>query len=401
MNKIYKFLFSRLVINGLLILGQGFVFYIVLYRLSEYFRIIYVIFLILGFLISLAIVNDDTHNASFKIPWLLILMILPIFGVFLYILNGKVWIKKKVREAEYLSQKYPKDISSLELIKSDSKLIYEEAKYICQLNHISSYNDTKVTYYSLGEFMYKDMLIELNKAKKFIFLEYFIIEEGKMWNSILDILLKKIDEGVDVRVMYDDIGCIGTLPKRYYDKLEKLGIPCQVFNPFIPILSIIHNNRDHRKAMIIDGNIGYTGGINLADEYINAKTKYGHWKDIGVKLEGQAVNNLTMMFLDSWNLQRKTDFSYDSFLSESLANENQSVVIPYNDSPLNTETLSQTVYINMINSATDYIYIETPYFVVAPEVVYALCNAAKRGVDIKIITPYVFKGLSLYGITTD
>ena len=208
--------------------------------------------------------------------------------------------------------------------------------------------------------MFLDMLEDLKKAKHFIFLEYFIIHEGKMWNSILEILEQKVKEGVDVRLIYDDMGCVTTLPHRYYKKLQAKGIKCAAFNPVRPILNIVLNNRDHRKILVIDGHTGYTGGINLADEYINEEIRFGHWKDTGVMIQGDAVQNFTMMFLQMWSTITGMECNFESYRPEIYHEEafkKDGFVQPYGDSPLDGETVGEHVYLNIISQAKKYLYI--------------------------------------------
>ena len=241
---------------------------------------------------------------------------------------------------------------------------------------------------------------ELKKAKKYIFMEYFIIQEGKMWNTILDILKEKAAQGVDVRVIYDDMGCIMTLPNGYNKKLESYGIKCSVFNPFVPILSSKFNTRDHRKICVIDGNVGFTGGINLADEYINAYEKHGHWKDTSVMLKGEGVFALTAMFLSMWDYCSGWEEDFDLFRPESMPRlPGSGWVQPYTDTPLDHEKVGQAVYLNMISRARDYIYITTPYLIVDVATNTALCNAAKAGVDVRIITPHIPDKRSVFEVT--
>ena len=236
------------------------------------------------------------------------------------------------------------------------------------------------------------MIEELKKAKHYIFIEYFIIEEGFMWDSVLDILIKKVREGVDVRVIYDDFGCICKLPHHYDEKLRELGIKCVVFNPVTPVVTVRHNTRDHRKILVIDGHTGFTGGINLADEYINRVERFGHWKDASIMLKGDAVWSLTVMFLQTWNFYNNFIEDYDNYRPEKFKVEeieSDGYVQPYGDSPLDNERLGEFTYLNMINRAKDYIYINTPYFIVDNEITTALELAAKSGVDVRIVTPCV------------
>ena len=243
------------------------------------------------------------------------------------------------------------------------------------------------------------MVEELKKAKKYIFLEYFIIQEGKMWNTILDILKEKADEGVDVRVIYDDMGCIMTLPTGYDKKLREMGIKCSIFNPFVPILSSKFNTRDHRKICVIDGNVGFTGGVNLADEYINAYEKHGHWKDTAIILKGEAVFSLTAMFLSMWDYLNRMEEDYSKYYPTEWDPNAQGFVQPFTDNPLDDEAVGETVYLNLINKAKRYVYITTPYLILDSEMTTALSVAAKNGVDVRIITPHVPDKLYVHAVS--
>ena len=240
--------------------------------------------------------------------------------------------------------------------------------------------------------MFPVLVRELKQAKKYIFIEYFIINDGVMWQTILNILEKKAAEGVDVRLIYDGFGCLTTLPHKYYEELQKKGIKCQVFNPFRPILNIIQNNRDHRKLCIIDGWVGFTGGINLADEYINQKERFGHWKDTAVMLKGEAVWNMTVMFLHMWAVIGRSEESvdYEAYFPHRYHEgefESDGFVQPFCDTPLDEEVVGEDVYLNIINKAKKYVYICTPYLIIDNEMMTALCLAAKSGVDVRIMTP--------------
>ena len=232
------------------------------------------------------------------------------------------------------------------------------------------------------------MLEELKKAEKFIFFEYFIIKHGIMWNSILEILEEKAKKGLDVRVMYDDVGCISTLENSYPKKLEKKGIKCIVFNKLHPISGVIMNNRDHRKILVIDGKVAFSGGINIADEYININSPYGHWKDNGIKISGDAVWNYTVMFLTMWNAFDKRDENFNKYKYNIKDKKmNNGYVVPYAETPLDNEITGEDVYLNIINQADKYVYIITPYLIIDTDMINSLCLAAKRGVDVRIVIP--------------
>ncbi len=267
-----------------------------------------------------------------------------------------------------------------------------QSLYILNYANCPIYENTYTEYLSPGEVKFKKLVEELKKAKHFIFLEYFIIEEGIMWNTILEILKKKVKQGVDVRVIYDDVGCVMKLPYKYENQLKRYGIKCRVFNPFVPLLTNRLNNRDHRKIAVIDGYVGFMGGINLADEYINACEKYGHWKDAAILIKGEAVFNLTVMFLTIWDFINNSDDNYLKYKPENFTHEkflSKGYVQPFDDSPLVNEPIGETVYLNLINKAKRYIYINTPYLIIDNEMATALKIAAKSGVDVRIVTPHI------------
>lgn len=256
----------------------------------------------------------------------------------------------------------------------------------------------------------KDLLIELKRAKKFIFMEYFIIKPGMMWDSIHEVLIDKVKENVDVRIIYDDIGSLGYLESDYYKKLQKEGIKCYKFNPFYPILSGIYNNRDHRKITIIDGKIAYTGGINIGDEYINLKSPYGHWKDSAIKLNGPAVNNLTKMFLEMYNSISKNEEDIEKYIKLNIEENNNNLdnintdygfVHPFGDGPkpIYKEQIAENNFINMINNAKKYVYITTPYLIIDYNLTTSLRSAALKGVDVRIITPHIPDKKIIFNLT--
>ena len=244
------------------------------------------------------------------------------------------------------------------------------------------YRGTSARYYQIGEELYRELLEELKKAEHFIFMEFFIVGEGKMWGSIREILIEKAKAGLDVRFMYDDLGSVSLLPADYDQKLEEAGVKCIAFNRFVPFWSLVMNNRDHRKIAVIDGHTAFSGGVNLADEYINEKVRFGHWKDTGFMLKGEAVWNYTVMFLRMWNSQRRTDSSYDPYRPQVWhpeAFQGEGFVQPYGDSPLDDEIVAENVYLDILNQARDYVYIFTPYLIVDHEMQSAPVSGGETG----------------------
>ena len=249
------------------------------------------------------------------------------------------------------------------------------------------YADTVATYFNGGEAMFDEMLRQLETAKKYIFLEYFIVDEGLMWGRILEVLARKAAQGVDVRVMYDGTCEFSTLPRDYPSRLEALGIQCKVFSPVTPFVSTHYNYRDHRKILVIDGQVGFTGGVNLADEYINHIEKYGRWKDSALMLEGEGVRSMTALFLQMWCILCQPEF--EQFLSDPIpaAANAKGFVVPYGDCPLDGERVGEMVYMDMLNRARKYVHIITPYLILDGELETALRFAAERGVDVHLILP--------------
>ena len=236
--------------------------------------------------------------------------------------------------------------------------------------------------------MFDRLLDELEQAKEFIFLEYFIVEEGKMWGEILEILARKAAQGVDVRVLYDGFCEFVLLPRDYPQLLKQLGIDCRVFSPVTPFVSTHYNYRDHRKIAVIDGHTAFTGGVNLADEYINEKLRFGHWKDTALMVKGDAARGFTLMFLQMWDIEEGKQ-AYDKFLTRPMppVRENGGFVIPYWDCPLDHRKVAQQVYMDILNRAKRYVHIMTPYLILDGEMENALKFAAERGVDVRLILP--------------
>ncbi len=396
MGKILKFLFSRMVIVGILILIQLGVLIFAIWELSESFMYLYILFIALSIVVVIYILSRN-DNPSYKLAWTIPVLIIPVFGgLFYLIFGGNKTSKKFKKKIEFAYKEHEKlikpDESLIEEIEKDDKIVANQMRYIEEYASYPVYKNTITKYLSPGEEFFTKLIEELKKAEHYIFMEYFIINEGYMWDTILDVLEQKVKEGVEVRVMYDDFGCLQKLPYKYNELLKSKGIKCEVFNPFVPLLSLRMNNRDHRKITIIDGHTGFTGGINLADEYINKIVKFGHWKDSAIYLKGDAVWSLTLMFLQSWNFNNSGTEDYKKFKPKihcSERFESDGYVQPYGDSPLDGETVGENVYLNMINKAKDYIYITTPYLIIDNELVTALILAAKSGVDVRIITPHI------------
>ena len=395
-KKILNLIFSRMTIVGMLILLQVGMILSVIWKLSNYFIYFYAGCVVISVIVVIHLVSKNV-NPSYKLAWAIPIMLFPVFGGLFYIIAGNNRLGKSFRKrlAEIHHRTVPflqQDETIMEELEDKDKHIMSQARYIHNASGFPIYKNTKTKYLSPGELFFKSLIEELEKAEHFIFMEYFIIDEGMMWDKVLDVLEKKAKKGVDVRVLYDDIGCLKTLPYKYEEELRKRGIQCLVFNPLSPAVSIILNNRDHRKITVIDGHVGFMGGINLADEYINAVERFGHWKDAAILLKGEAVWNLSMMFLQVWELTKGVDEDYNLYrphVHHPEPFESDGYVQPYGDSPLDQETVGENVYLNLLHKAKNYVYICTPYLIVDNEMITALSLAAKSGVDVRIMTPYI------------
>lgn len=369
--------------------------------LGDYFTVIGLIYRLLSIRIALEIVTKSTKLSS-DMPWIIIILMYPIIGTFLYIVVGKnkrsSKLLKNINKTTKESKKYltqDEDIKNEILSKKDGPL-----KYMIEYANYPVTKNNEIEYFPLGDEAFPKMLEELNKAKKYIFMEYFIIEDGKMWDSIFSILKRKVKEGVEVRFMYDDVGSITKVPGNYDKYIKSFGIKCVKFNELKPFAGAIMNNRDHRKMTIIDGKIAFSGGINLADEYININSKFGHWKDNSIMLKGDAVWTFTVMFLELWNSIKNEDSNYLKFkgITDKKIKSN-GYTAPYGISPLDEENIGEEVYLNIINEAKDYIYIYTPYLIIDTDLINALVLASKRGVDIKIVVPGIPDKKLIYELT--
>ena len=355
--------------------------------LADHIFLINSLLRVISFLLVLVLIRNS-KSYSYVLPWIIVILLFPIIGSLLYLIIGynkkrSILLKRIIKSEKNKEQYFMQDPDIRKEIKNNSAM-----RYITDYNNYPITTNNDVEYYPLGEIAFEEMKKELKKAKKFIFFEYFIVAHGKMWDTILEILKEKVEQGVDVRVMYDDLGCFTTLDKNYFKELRKYGIKCQVFNKLSPLSGIIMNNRDHRKILVIDGKVAFSGGINIADEYININSPYGHWKDNGIKVSGDAVWNYTVMFLVMWNALKKEDTDYTIFKHTfKTTKENKGYVAPYGETPLTEEIAGQNIYLNIINQANDYVYICTPYLIVDTDMINALTLAAKRGVDVRIVIP--------------
>lgn len=361
--------------------------------LTIYVPYFYILVIMTIVLLVIGIIGSH-DNPDYKIPWILIVILLPIVGMMLYFIFNERKLPKR------FLKKYHKHYNSLVVddkrnhqeLREQDKLISSYALELCKISKSHLYKNTTLTYFNEGIKMYQSILKDLESASKFIFLEYFIIEEGEFWNSILNILKEKAKEGIEVKIVYDDIGCMNTLKGNYYKSLRKYHIDCVLFSKLKASADGEFNNRSHRKMLIIDGKIAYTGGVNIADEYINKVEKYGHWKDTGIKLVGDSVKEFTRLFLVDYyiNIRKDVNLDYSKYYID-YSKSNDSFIIPFGDgpNPIYSENVGKNVIINILNQAKDYVYITTPYLITDNEVIKTIKNTALRGIDVRIITPHI------------
>ncbi|MFV0496814.1 MAG: cardiolipin synthase [Candidatus Fimivivens sp.] len=393
MKKIKKLLFSPTLIVAGLILGQVLLLLLLVLRLSQYFVAIYGVFMLISVIVTLVVVNKEV-NPSYKLAWIIPILVFPLFGGLFYLIFGNAHLSKglsqRMRQVEErLCLPKAQTPEAQAMLQTLPEPLQNQSNYILNAGY-PAYCGTQTRYLTPGEQKFEAMLEALESAQHYIFLEYFIIQEGIMWNSTLEVLERKAKEGVEIRVIYDAFGCMMTLPDKYFKVLRQKGIKCIEFNPMIPVVTLLMNNRDHRKILVVDGRVGFMGGVNIADEYINVVDHFGHWKDAAVQLTGDAVWSLTAMFLSIWDAVTGEDTQAERYKAPSTEEEGKpnGIVQPYSDTPLDGEQVGEMVYLNIINRAKKYVYIYTPYLIVDNETVTALLLAAKSGVDVRIMTPH-------------
>ncbi len=342
-----------------------------------------------------------------QIGWIVLLLLFPILGLCLYGLFGHTDLigKKKQRRFDKLDKALfpmiPQEERVLRQLEKEEFAVANQCRYISKFSGFPVYDNTDVIFYAEASEGFEAQLAELEKAKKYIFMEYHAIEEATAFARLKEVLGRKAAEGVEVRLLYDDVGSVGFIDSGFIKRMEAIGVQCRVFNPVLPILNLFMNNRDHRKITVIDGNVGFTGGYNLADEYFNITHPYGYWKDTGVKLTGDAVKSLLVMFLEMWNAMKETDdCAPDCWAVPSQKGaEVSGYVQPYADSPLDSEYIGENVYLNLIKNAKHKLYVATPYLIISDEMNRELGLAAKRGVDVRVITPGIPDKKLIYKIT--
>lgn len=362
--------------------------------------------LLLTSLVVLYIVNTES-NPAYKLAWVIFIMAVPLLGGSMYVIlagnrTRKNFTNKALKNHLDTFRYMPDDEAYYQEIKALSKSSSAQSHYISQTAGYPVYKNTEVVYFPLGENNFKNLLEKIRDARHYIFMEYFIIKEGEMWTDILEALKNKVKEGLDVRIIYDDFGSGMGMPAKFIKNMNGFGIKVAAFNKVAPVVNLRQNNRDHRKITVIDGYIGFTGGINLADEYINKVERFGHWKDTGIMLCGDAVWSFTLMFLQTWRMLTGEEEDYSLYKPDFYMKENfktDGYVQPYGDTPVDDEIVGENIYLNIINKAKQYVYIMTPYLIIDNEMITALTLAAKNGIDVRIITPGVPDKKLVYLVT--
>lgn len=395
MRKVLKLLFSQFAIVSFLLVLQIILLAWFILSLSQYFIFID-LFLKLISIVAVIIIMNRHSNPVYKLAWVIPILLFPLLGGLFYLFimgqtHTAVFFKKLQSLSDKLTKPYPQDEAVLSEIEKEFPKRASLVRYINRATGLCAHRAEDAEYFETGEKFYTSLLHTLEKAEKYIFLEFFILNDGKMWQSVLDILKRKAAQGVDVRIMYDGMGSLVLLPKSFPSQIRALGIKCKVFGPFVPFLSALQNNRDHRKICVIDGKVAYTGGANISDEYINADGRSSVWKDMCVKVGGEAAFSFTIMFLKLWAHVNKETVNIEAFKPEAKESPslNDGYLIAYDDIPLDNYQTGECVYLDVINKAEKYVYITTPYLILDHEMVVALKNASLGGIDIKIICPYV------------
>lgn len=345
---------------------------------------------ILASVVCLVIILNMDVNPYDKLSWSIFIAIFPFPGIILFILAyfdiGHKYEQKRIIDIEEETKDMLNvDMNLMRKLKKEDKEFYNIASYMLNKGNFPTYANSTCKYYPVGEDAFNDMLDAIRSAKEYIFLEYFILDKGYMWGTMLEELVKKANQGVEIRLMYDGTNAITRLKRDFPQKMEDLGIQVKVFSPIYPIISTYYNNRDHRKIFVVDGKVVFTGGINIADEYINVYERFGHWKDTLVKIEGMAVERFTLMFLQMWHVGDE-DRDFEKYLT-SHVKENEGYFIGIGDNPMRKDKYSKNLYLHILNTAKDYAYIMTPYLILDNEMVSALCFAAQRGVDVRVVLP--------------
>lgn len=395
---------GRLIFVGISVLIQIVWILFLILKLNRYSTVISFVTSIIALLLVLRIYGMHS-NAAFKMPWIMLILAFPIVGICLYLLFGRPDVTKQTRLKferidNELAKRLVQNHETAEKLRQKELAVYNQSLYIQNYGKYPIYENTDVVFYPEASEGFEAQKKAIKQAQKFIFMEYHAIEDAEAFGEMKALLAEKARQGVEVRILYDDVGSIGFINRDFIGRMKEQGINCRVFNPVMPVLSIIMNNRDHRKIMVIDGKTGFTGGYNLANEYFNITHPYGRWKDTGVRLEGDAVDSLTAIFLEMWNAVKKTDSDYEAYFPVKLCRPGETgYVQPYADSPLDEEPVGENVYLNIVKNAKRYVYFMTPYLIISDEMNQELGLAAKRGVDVRLITPGIPDKKLIYTVT--
>lgn len=405
LRRVLNLVFSRLVVTAVLLVLQVVWLFALFYRLADYARWFNAAGLTLSIIMCLALIRQDSTVPEFKISWMILFAVMPVQGGLLYLLWGNkrpmLGLRRRQERAEQaMADTRREDPAAAAQLRAADPRAALTARYLQDYAPAPLYGGTAVRYYPDGQTMLADMLPALQSAERSIFIESFIIGMGEMWGQIHEILRRKAAAGLDVRVIYDDAGCLSLLPHNYAELLRAEGIRAFSFNRCVPVLNLVMNNRDHRKIMVIDGKIGFTGGVNLADEYINRLVRFGYWKDSGVRLEGPGAGALANIFLTFWKAQYpEEDIDIDRDLPAAAPVPTDCLVQPFADSPVGREAVAKNVYLELINQAQRRLQICTPYLILDNDLLACLRLAAKRGVDVRIYTPGVPDKPTIYQLT--
>lgn len=393
-----------LVVAVSLLLQIGWIL-LLLYRLNAYSVYISLMTSMLTLIIVLRLYNTRMPM-GFKLLWIMVILSFPVLGLTLYLLLGRSAVTHGMRKRlngidEAMAHHLVQDENVLDALKEEDISVANQMNYVSRYAGFPVYWNTEASFYKDASEALESQLKELEKAEKFIFMEYHAIEDAVSFGRIKEILAKKASEGVDVRVLYDDVGSIGFINSRFIKNMQELGIQCRVFNPLVPVVNIFMNNRDHRKITVIDGTVGFTGGYNLADKYFNLEHPYGYWKDSGIRIVGEAVRNFTFMFLEMWNgMSHEPLEDTAAFFPEVSRHAREKCFIqPYADTPLDEERVGENVYMNIVKTAQKYVYFTTPYLIISEEMEREMIMAAKRGVDVRIITPGIPDKKTVFEVT--
>ena len=384
------------------LLVQILVFVIALYGLDEHYFWVNLISRILSFATVFYIINKS-GKSSYKILWIIFILVAPIFGVVSYALLGGGRVMPHVKKRMYKCQKkyiekLPDDTEAHESLRYSEGLNSRQADYLTLESGYPLYKNSSSEFLAPGEVFFPRFLEELEKAQKYIFIEFFILAEGKMWSAIYEILERKVREGVEIKVMFDDFGSIKRQSKSFIKRLRRRGIQVAVFNKIRPSIDVFMNNRNHRKIVVIDGKVAVTGGLNIGDEYINEIDRFGYWMDCAVIIKGDAVKSFLAMFCSTWEFTTKRAIDIKSHISEEKVLE-KGFMLPYADGPLENKNHAEGIYMQIINSAQRYVYIVTPYLIIDNSMKQALRLAAKSGIDVRIITPHIPDKLYVHPVT--